>query len=220
MKNFILFAAVICFALQSNYVSAQSETGTAKGISNSLSIAVEHVSRKDAEKVWKNLIKKFDGKTKKGKDNEWYTEKVSAPRLGPEGTVKMFMTINEKDRTARTTFLVSKDGEYINYSNNPDEAEEVESIFQDYVYELKKKSFENESKEEENDLKDLNKDLEKLEKNNRKYHEEIEKAKKKIAEMESEIAKNEDDQVIKKEEVELQRSTVEKVLKKLSNHRR
>jgi len=220
MKKFILFAAFLCFALQPNLINAQSDTGTAKGISNSLSIDIENVSRKDAEKVWKNLIKQFDGKTKKGKNNEWYTEKVSAPRIGPEGTVKMFMTINEKDKVARTTFLVSKDGEFVNYSDSPDEAEEVEKIFQDYVYELKKKSFENESEKEEDNLKDLNKDLEKLEKNNKKYHEEIEKCKKKIAEMENKIAKNEDDQVTKKEEVAAQKTTVEKVLEKLSSHRR
>jgi len=220
MKKLILLAAVFCFALQANFINAQSDTGTPKGISNSLSIDVENVSRKDAEKVWKNLIKRYDGKTKKGKNNEWYTEKVNVPNLGSEGSIKMFMTINEKDRKAKTTFLVSKDGEFINFSNNPDEAEEVEGIFQDYVYDLKKKSFENESKKEEKNLKDLNKDLEKLEKNNRKYHEEIEKCKKKIAEMESDITKNEDDQVNKKAEVAEQKTKVEKVLQKLSSHKR
>lgn len=220
MKKVILLAAIFCFTLQTNFTIAQSDSGTAKGIRNSLSIDVDNLSRKDAEKIWKNLIKKYDGKTKKGKNNEWYTEKVSAPKLGPDGSIKMFMTINEKDRLASTTFLVSKDGEYINFNDNPDEAEEVESLFQDFVYDLKKKSYENETKKEENNLKDLNKDLEKLEKNNKKYHEEIEKCKKKIAEMESKIAKNEDDQITKKEEVAAQKGQVEKVLKKLSTHRR
>jgi|GEM_PF-4185480 len=220
MKKVILLATIFCFTLQSNFTNAQSDTATAKGLSNSLSIEVNNVSRKDAEKVWKNLIKRYDGKTKKGKNNEWYTEKINAPKIGPEGSVKMFMSINEKDRQARTTFLVSKDGEFINYSNNPSEAEEVESIFQDFVYDLKKKSFENETKKEENNLKDLNKDLEKLEKNNKKYHEEIEKCKKKIAEMEAKITKNEEDQITKKDEVAEQKNQVDKVLKKLSTHKR
>lgn len=220
MNKLVLIVAVFCFTLQANFISAQSDNGTPKGISNSLSIDVDNLSRKDAEKVWKNLIKKYNGKTKKGKNNEWYTEKVNVPQLGSPGTIKMFMTINEKDRLARATFQVSKDGEYINFRDSPADADEVESIFQDYVYDLKKKSFENETKKEENNLKDLNKDLEKLEKNNKKYHEEIEKCKKKIAEMESNIAKNEDDQVNKKEEVAAQRAVLEKVLSKVSNHKR
>lgn len=220
MKKTLLLAMIVCFTLQAQFIAAQTDTATAKGISNSLSIEVDNVSRKDAEKIWKNLIKRYDGKTKKGKNNEWYTEKINAPKIGPQGSVKMFMSINEKDRKARTTFLVSKDGEFINYNNNPTEAEEVESIFQDYVYDLKKKSYDNETKKEENNLKDLNKDLEKLEKNNKKYHEEIEKCKKKIAEMESKIIKNEEDQITKKEEVAAQKVQVEKVLKKISTHKR
>lgn len=220
MKKILLLAAIFSFSLQVNFINAQSDTGIAKGVSNSLSIDIENVSRKDAEKIWKNLIKRYDGKTKKGKNNEWYTEKVNAPKIGPEGSVKMFMTINEKDKLARTTFLVSKDGDFINYSNNPSEAEEVESIFQDFVYDMKKKSFENESKMEEDNLKDLNKDLEKLEKENKKYHEEIEKSKKKIAEMESKITKNEEDQITKQEEVADQKAQVEKVLKKLGTHKK
>lgn len=219
MKKVIFLAIVFFFLVQPNFTIAQSDVATPKGISNSLSIDVDNVSRKDAEKIWKNLIKRYDGKTKKGKNNEWYTEKVSVPKIGPEGSVKMFMSINEKDKLARTTFLVSKDGEFINHSNNPSEAEEVESIFQDFVYNLKKKSYENEVEMEEKSLKNLNKDLEKLEKNNKKYHEEIEKCKKKIAEMESKIAKNEDDQETKKEEVAAQKEQVEKVLDKMSNHK-
>lgn len=220
MKKLIFLLTVLCFLFQSNTIVAQSDSGIAKGLSNSLSADIENVSRKDAEKVWKNLVKQYDGKTKKGKNDEWYTEKVKVPKIGEEGSVKMYMSIKEKDRLARTTFLVSKDGEFINFSDNPSEAEEVEGIFQNFIYELKKKSFENETKDEENNLKDLNKDLEKLEKNNKKYHEEIEKCKKKIAEMESKIAKNEDEQITKKEEVAIQKEVVEKVLQKASKHRK
>lgn len=219
MRSIILLVTTLCFLFQSQSSQAQSDTATAKGLSNSLSADVENVSRKDAEKIWKNLIKQYDGKTKKGKNNEWYTERVTAPKIGEAGSVKMFMSINEKDRLARTTFLVSKDGEFINHENNPSAAEEVESIFQEFLYELKLKSFENESKMEEKTLKNLTKDLEKLEKDNRKYHEEIEKCKKKIAEMESKIAKNEDDQITKNEEVEAQKEQVEKVLEKMSKHK-
>lgn len=220
MKNLILLSSIFCFVLQSNYSIAQSETGTPKGLSNSLSIQVENVSRKEAEKVWKNLVKQYDGKTKKGKNNEWYTEKVSVPQIGTDGSVKMFMSIHEEDKVARTTFLVSNNGEFVNFESDPDGAQEVESIFQDFVYDLKKKSFENETENEENNLKDLNKDLEKLEKDNKKYHEEIEKCKKKIAEMESKITKNEEDQVVKNEEVANQKAVVEEVLKKVSTHKK
>ena len=220
MKKVLLLAAVFCFTLQSNFSLAQSDPGTPKGISNSLSIDIQHVSKRDTEKAWKDMIKKYDGKTKKGKNNEWYTEEVDVPKLGPEGTIKMFMTINEKDRVASTTFRVSRDGEFINHNDDPEGARIVESMFQDFVYEMKKESLENETEVEEKQLKDLNKDLEKLEKNNRKYHEEIEKCKKKIAEMESNILKNEDDQISKKEEIAAQKETVENVLSKVSKHRR
>lgn len=209
-----------CFVLQPNFLVAQEDIATAKGISNSLSTEVENVSRKDTEKIWKNLIKKYDGKTKKGKNNSWYTEKVSAPQIGESGTVKMYMKIDEKDRVATTTFLVSKDGEYINHADNPSEAEEVEAIYREFIYELKKKSYANESKNEEDDLRDLNKDLEKLEKNNKKYHEEIVKAKKKIAEMESKITQNLEDQEAKKVEIAEQKAQVEKVLEKISAHKK
>jgi len=220
MKKIILLTAVFCFTLQLNFINAQSDSGTTKGISNSLTIEVDHVSRRDAEKIWKDLVKQYDGKTKKGDNNQWYTENVKAPRLGSDGSIKMFMTINEKDRVARTTFMVSKNDEFINYNNDPEGTKEVENIFQDYVYELKKESFENESNEEEDNLKDLNKDLEKLEKDNKKYHEEIEKSKKKIAEMESKITENLDDQDKKKAEVDQQKKVVEKVLSKISSHKR
>lgn len=219
MRKIIFLATVGCFLFQSQLTQAQSDTAIAKGLSKSLSADVENVSRKDAERIWKDLVKQYGGKTKKGKNNEWYTEKVSAPKIGEAGTVKMFMSINEKDRLARTTFLVSKDGEFINHETNPSAAEEVESVFHEFLYGLKKKSYENETKMEEKTLKNLNKDLGKLEKDNKKYHEEIEKCKKKIAEMESKIAKNEDDQIAKKEEVEIQKEQVDKVLQKLSNYK-
>lgn len=209
----------VFFLLQPNSISAQEDIATSKALSNSLSTEVENVSRRDTEKIWKNLIKKYDGKTKKGKNNSWYTENVSVPKIGGEGTVKMFMKIDEKDDVATTTFLVSKDGEYINYADNPEEAEEVESIYREFIYELKKKSFTNESENEENNLKDLNKGLEKLVKNNKKYHEEIEKCKKKIAEMEGKITQNLDEQETKKEEITAQKAQVDKVLEKLSSHK-
>jgi len=220
MKKLILLLAVFCFALQSNFINAQSDSGTTKGISNSLTVEVDHVSRRDAEKIWKNLVKQYDGKTKKGNNNEWYTENVKVPTIGPKGTVKMFMTINEKDRVARTTFMVSKDGEFINHNTDPVGTKEAEDIFQDYVYELKKESYENESNEEEDNLKDLNKDLKNLEKDNKKYHEEIEKCKKKIAEMEAKITENLDDQEKKNIEVDKQKRVVENVLSKISSHKR
>lgn len=220
MRNLILLLTLICFLFQSNTIVAQLDSGIKKGLSNSLSADIENVSRKDAERVWKNIVKQYDGKTKKGKNDEWYTEKVKVPQIGEEGTVKMYMSIKEKDRLARTTFLVSKNGDFINFGDNPSEAEEVELIFQSFIYELKKKSFENETKDEEKNLKSLNKDLEKLEKDNKKYHEEIEKCKKKIAEMESKIAKNEDDQMTKKEEVTMQKEVVEEVIKKANKHRK
>lgn len=219
MKKALLLMTVCCFLLQSQLSYAQDDSSLPKGINNSLSTEVENVSRKDTEKIWKNLIKKYDGKTKKGKNNSWYTEKVNAPQIGSEGSVKMFMTINEKDRVAKTIFTVSKDGEFINYDNDPEGAGEVEKIYREFIYELKKKSFANESDDEEDNLKDLNKDLEKLEKDNKKYHEEIEKCKKKIAEMESKITKNQDDQEMKKEEIENQKNTVEAVHSKISNHK-
>lgn len=219
MKKALLLMAVCCFVLQSQLSLAQNDSGLPKGINNSLSTEVENVSRKDAERIWKDLVKKFDGKTKKGKNNAWYTEKVDVPQLGSEGSVKMFMTINEKDKVAKTIFTVSKDGEFINYDNSPEEAQEVEKIYREYVYELKKKSYANESKNEEDELKDLNKDLEKLEKDNKKYHDEIEKCKKKIAEMESKITRNLDDQEMKKEEIVKQKSTVEAVHDKISSHK-
>jgi len=220
MKKALLLMTVCCFLLQSQISNAQNDTATSKGLNNSLSTETENVSRKDAERVWKNLVKRYDGKTKKGKNNSWYTEKVSIPQLGEAGSVKLFMTINEENGVAKTIFLVSKDGEFINYENNPSEAEEVESIYREFIYELKKKSYTNESEQEEDNLKDLNKDLEKLEKNNRKYHEEIEKCKRKIAEMESKITKNMDEQEVKKEEIANQKIVVEKVLEKLSTHKK
>lgn len=218
MKKALSYMTVCCFLLQSNFSFAQNDSGVSKALSNSLSTTTENVSRKDAEKIWKNLVKQYDGKTKKGKNNSWYTEKVSIPKIGESGTVKMFMTIDEKDKMAKTTFLVSKDGEYINYADNPSEAEVVESIYRDFIYELKKKSYDNETKIEENNLKDLNKDLSKLEKNNKKYHEEIEKCKKKIAEMEGKITQNLEDQESKKGEIADQKVVVEKVLDKISTH--
>lgn len=213
MKKTIFLSLFLAFCFSASLCVAQEE-GTAKGANNALSMDIYGANKKDAEKIWKNMVKQFDGKTKKGDNNEWYTKEISLPQIGPAGTVKMYMKIEEKDEMIRSIFLVTKDGEFVNSADYADEAEEVEKLFQSYIGELKEKTAEADVERQEDSLKKMSKDLSKLEKNNAKYHKEIEKCRKKIEEMENKIAQNEDEQATKKEEIEAQKLNVEKVIAK------
>jgi len=204
LQSIVLFLLLLVTV---SYAQVTEEVKEMKaGTHNALVIEIAETSKKTAEGVWKSMMKKYRGKTKKKrKEQQWTTDKVKLSTLTGQETGKLYAQIdeNEEDENLIEFSLWVPNGEgYVSSSTTPEAFESAEKLLEDYALEVRIASVDEEFKSKERILESYQKDLKKLKRDNDDYHKTIKNAKKSIDNAEKGIVKNEEDQDLTEQKID------------------
>jgi len=173
----LLFSLSILIA---NFAQVTEESKSMKlGEHNALVIKVDNASKKIAEKVWKDMMKKYRGKTKKKrKEVQTTIEKVRLSAITGQESATVYSQIEEEEAS----------------TSNPEGYAAAEKLLEDYALEVRIAVVDEEFKSKERILESYQRDLQKLKKNNEDYHNTIKKSEKAIADSEEGLVANEENQ--------------------------
>ena len=219
MKNFFSIAMISIFTFGTIYGQFVKEQETTMSLGNKYSyyVEIDGLSKKDAEKAWKEYVQSF-GKLKYNKKaKEYYLNGAKVPMINGTKTVDLYTRIDEGKGQATVYTWVDLGGAFANPQDHAQASDGSRTFMNDFWIYGRKIAVSNELASEEKVQKDLEKDLSKLEGKNQDLHEEIEKLKEKIRQAEADIEQNLRDQDDKKVSIAQQRKKVEKVVDKLNN---
>ncbi len=189
----LLFSLSILIA---NFAQVTEESKSMKlGEHNALVIKVDNASKKIAEKVWKDMMKKYRGKTKKKrKEVQTTIEKVRLSAITGQESATVYSQIEEEEGTVEMSLWVPGTEEYLSSTSNPEGYAAAEKLLEDYALEVRIAVVDEEFKSKERILESYQRDLQKLKKNNEDYHNTIKKSEKAIADSEEGLVANEENQ--------------------------
>jgi len=225
MKKNLLF--ILCGLFTFTMIDAQSVQidesmkSMSQGQQNSLTVTLENISQKDAEKAWIDYVKDFKGgKTKKDKKSkEIFTDNTTIKDLSAN-TVDVYAITNESGENVILTVWFDLGGAYLNSTDHVEAYAKSERLLNSFSNKVIKAQIKDNLDNEEKSLKKLNGNLKDLTKDKKNLEDDIEKYKKKIADAEKELAQNASDQTAKKAEITTQEGVVETVktqLKKIKD---
>lgn len=166
------------------------------GSSNALTVDLPEIKSRTAEKIWKDYIDKFGGKTKKNRDMKGYmTERTEIYPIGGLQKMNVYARVEEDhDRVTLTAWFETPKGMLRSDTDSKAYTAAVQFL-QDYALQVKIAQVEEDLADEEKVLKDFIRDMDRLKKDNDGYHKDIEDAKDKIKKAENNIVDNEKEQV-------------------------
>jgi len=194
MKKYILFMIGL-FLLNISTTSAQvteEEKSMKAGTHNALVIEVDNASKKLAEKEWKEIMKKYRGKTKKKrKEAQWTTDKIRFATITGQESGKLYAQIEESEDNVVELSLWVPNGEgYVSSDSHPEAYAAAEKLLEDYALEVRIAVVEEEFSSKSRILESYQKDFKKLKKDNEDYHKTITDSNKAITNSESGLEKN------------------------------
>lgn len=189
------------------------------GPNTALMVILEITDTKLADKVWKDFLKDYGGKTKKVKGSK---ENVTTAEIVGINGVKP-IDIYSRTETGVDGYveqIVWFDlGEEFLSSRRRTQYEEAEKILLKYAHECKVENTRNELKEAEKKLKSLENDMDKLVRQKAGYQKDIEEAEKKIEQAKQNIVKNDEQQNDTTQKIDLQKELVGEINRRLSGLR-
>lgn len=186
------------------------------GSHNSIVLSMPDYDNKFANKVWRDYIKSFKGKTKKVKrSKEYFTDDARIMGVSTN-TVDMYWIINSAGNGSTLTLWTDLGGAFLNSEEHANEYEAMAIMLTGFEKQLNVENIKLELKDEESELQELEKKLARLEKLNDKYHKEIEDWKRKIIENEEKIEINIQDQNTMRMAIDKQKESVRGVEVKLA----
>ena len=200
MHLVLLFSLSIFVA---NFAQVTEESKSMKlGDHNALVIKVDNASKKIAESVWKDMMKKYRGKTKKKRKEEQMTiEKVRLSAITGQESGTIYSQIEEEEGSIQLSLWVPGAEEYLSSSSNIEAYRAAEKLLEDYALEVRIAVVDEEFKSKERILETYQKDLTKLKKDNEGYHKTIKKSEQAIEDSEKGLVKNAENQERIKEEL-------------------
>lgn len=187
------------------------------GSSNALTVDLPEIKSRTAEKIWKDYIDKFGGKTKKNRDMKGYmTESTEIYAIGGLQKMNVYARVeDDHDRVTMTVWFDTPKGMLRSDTDSKAYTAAVQFL-QDYALEVKIAQVEEEVEDEEKVLKNLERDMERLKKDNEGYHKDIEDAKNRISKAENNIVDNEKEQEATTSKIGEQDQKVNKIKERLA----
>lgn len=196
----------------------ESEENMATGNNNALILTLEVTSEKLVEKLWKDFMKEYGGKTKGAKGGkENVTTEASIVGIGGVNTLTIYSrtSINVDGYVELMTWFDLGD-EYLN-SSRKSNYQEAEQMLLKFAHEVKMEGTKQELEDAEKKLKTFEKEMDKLQRQNDGYHKDIAEAEKKIETAKENIVKNEEQQADSTQKIDLQKQLVEEINRRLSD---
>lgn len=202
-KNFLLIVGLFLSIATVSLAQVTEEAKEMKmGVNNALVIEVDNASKKTAEKVWKDMMKKYRGKTKKKrKEAQFTTEKVRLSSVTGMESGNLYAQIEEEDNVVSFSLWVPNGEDYLSSDSNPESYAAAEKLLEDYALEVRIAVVEEEFKSKARILESYQKDLKKLKKDNDDYHKTIKNSNKDIKDSEKGLVKNEEEQELTEEQL-------------------
>lgn len=187
------------------------------GVNNAFSVVLPSTDDKTVEKMWKDLMKEYDGKTKSVKKaDEQLTENVRISAISGSGTLSVYSLVKEQgDDVALTVWFDMGNGVFLNSKEYASSSREAESLLQKFSVDVKREMVKRELEDEQKELKKLEGQLERLVKQKDGLERDIENYKKRIQEAEDNIVKNLAEQEAAQKMLEEQKTVVGDVSKRL-----
>lgn len=186
------------------------------GDHTAFSLVLDDADDKLVMEVWKDFLKQYGGKTRKVKrSSELYTDDAQASVLGPN-PVDIYSLVDGKGSGSVLSIWVDAGGSFVNSEDNPDGADGVEFLLDEFQKSLHVRQVENELKEQEKELKDRERMLAKLEAANDKLHRQIADWQDKIAKAEGDIEVNVTEQADAEQLIQDQKDLLHQIEVKLA----
>lgn len=193
----------------------ESEEPMSAGTHSALVAVLEVTDAKLAEKVWKDFIKDYGGKTKKVKGNESLSTGVEIVGINGVTPINLYSkAANNVDGNVELIAWFDLGDEYLS-SNRKAQFEEAEAILMKYALVAKVESTNEELEAAEKKLKSFENEMDKLKRQNSSYHKDIEEAEKKIELAKENILKNEEQQADSSQKIDLQKQLLEEIKRRL-----
>lgn len=187
------------------------------GANTCLTAMIPETNKKVVERLWKDLMKTYDGKPEKvKKSKEQLSPAVRIAAISGTGTINVYHLVEESgDDVELTVWFDMGDGKYLNTKDYPSSYKDAEALIKKFGVDVKKEMVRLELEEEEKALKNLEKEFEKLIRDKEGLEKDIENYKKRITEAEHKIHQNLKDQEDTKHKIQDQKAAVGEVVKRL-----
>lgn len=188
----LFFLSIITFSVAQ--VTEEMKSMKA-GSNNALIVEVADANKKIGEKVWKDMMKKYRGKTKKKrKEQQWTTSNARLSAVTGQESSTIYAQIDEEDNTVALSLWVPVADGYLSSDSHPEGYAEAEKLLEAYALEVRVAVVDEEFKSKERILESYQKDLKKLKKDNEDYHKTIKNSEKDIRNAEKGLIDNEEEQ--------------------------
>lgn len=194
----------------------ETEAKMVNGPNTALMIVLEVTDAKLVDKVWKDFMKDYGGKTKRakgGKENLTVVEVVGINGVNP-------LNIYSRSETGVDGYVehfvwFDLGSEYLS-SDRRAQYNEAEKMLMKFAHTCKMEGTRIELAEANKKLKSLENEQGKLVRLNSNYHKEIADAEKRIEQAKENIIKNEEQQTDTEQKIQLQKELVEEINRRLS----
>ncbi len=197
---------------------SESEEQMSLGTHPSLTVTLDITDAKLADKVWKDFMSDYGGKTKKMKGgSENLTAEAEIVGINGVNPLQIYSRSQGGEEGGNVEFTVwfkQGEDEWLS-SNRRSQFEEAEKILKKFAFAAKKEHTRIELEEAEKKLKSLDNEMSKLKRQNDNYHQIIVEAEKKIELAKENIVKNEEQQGDTTLKIDLQKQLVEEIKRRL-----
>jgi hypothetical protein len=214
---FVLFSVFFLVSLITNAQVTEESRSMSLGVKNAMVLDLPNTQADFVDKLWKKYIKSYGGKTKRLKGNEYFTDDAEIPEIGGANTVDVYARSEDQGDGSSLAVWVDLGGAFLSSDVDPDRYTEGEKLLMRFALFVAKENTSIELDAEDKALRKLEDLQKKLERDNDRYHREIEQAKEAILQAEANIETNLKEQEETQKQIEIQRSVVEEVKKRLGN---
>ncbi len=174
----------------------------------------------DIERLWRDFLKTYDGKTKKVKgEGEWLATGIEMIAVGGTDPVNVYAQIEKtsSNESELNVWFQLRDGSFVAPHNHPKAYEGAVAILQQFERYVQKSLTQEELEAQQKKLKELERELMRLQRDKGKYEEAIRKAEETIQKMKQNIAKNKKAQEETQLRIEIQKKAVEEIRRRLES---
>lgn len=187
------------------------------GLQNAFTAVLPDTDEKTVNKMWKELMKDYDGKTKSVKKaDESLTENVRISAISGSGSISVYSLVKKDDEdVVLTVWFDMGNGAFLNSRDYASTSREAEALLKKFSVDVKREMVKRELEDQEKELKKFETQLERLAKQKESLERDIENYKNKIKEAENNIEKNISEQKDAQKMIEDQKNAVQEVNRRL-----
>ena len=182
-----------------------------KGETNSYSIIIDGLSRKEVEKSWGKFMKNCDSKCKWDKNTKEFLADDAEIESISDNTIDVYSQLIESNNRVEMIVWMDLGGGFLSTSVHGDRSKAGEEFIMKFAYDMEKKRVDNFQKKEEDKLEGMQKDMKNLKKDKIKLEDKIVDFQRKIEEANQDITENVNKQPRVEKEISTQKAYVGQV---------